>query len=90
MNRAERITGFRPPANAAELFGFEFTEEYLETRLRAQEIGGQEGVKQFDRFWKALAMPIPELRKLHYHCRPICAVVYPSSPFLYCFFPSPP
>jgi hypothetical protein len=35
------------------LFGFEFTQEYLETGLRAQEIGGQEAVKQFDRSWKA-------------------------------------
>jgi len=53
MNRADRITGFTPPPNSVELFGFEFTEEYLETRLRAQEVGGQEAVKQFDRSWKA-------------------------------------
>ena len=53
MHRAERFGTFKLPANAVELFGFEFTEEYLDTRLRAQEFGGQEAVKQFDRSWKA-------------------------------------
>jgi len=51
MHRAERFGLFKLPANAVELFGFEFTEEYLDTRLRTQEFGGQEAVKQFDRSW---------------------------------------
>jgi len=53
MHRAERFGLFKLPANAVELFGFEFTEEYLDTRLRTQKFGGQEAVKQFDRSWKA-------------------------------------
>jgi hypothetical protein len=53
MRKSERIGGFRPPPNAVEHFGFEFTEEYLDTRFEAQHIGGQEAVKQFDRSWKA-------------------------------------
>ena len=53
MNRAERSGGFNPPANIVELFGFGFTDEFLDTRLEAQELGGQEAVKQLDRSWKA-------------------------------------
>jgi hypothetical protein len=53
MDRVARIGGFKPPANAVELFGFEFTGEYLDIRSRAQEAGGQQAVKQFDRSWKA-------------------------------------
>jgi hypothetical protein len=53
MRKSERIGGFEPPPNAVELFGFEFTTEYLDTRLEAQNLGGQEAVKQFDRSWKA-------------------------------------
>jgi len=53
MNRAERSGGFNPPANIVELFGFEFTDEFLDTRSAAQDLGGQEAVKQFERSWKA-------------------------------------
>jgi hypothetical protein len=53
MRHSERIGGFKPPPNAVEHFGFEFTDEYLDTRFEAQHIGGQEAVKQFDRSWKA-------------------------------------
>jgi hypothetical protein len=52
MNSSSRIGGFKPPANALELFGFEFTEEYLDTRLEAHHLGGQAAVMQFDRAWK--------------------------------------
>jgi len=53
MNRAERSGGFNPPANIVELFGFGFTDEFLDTRSAAQDLGGQEAVKQFERSWKA-------------------------------------
>jgi len=53
MKHSERAGGFKPPANAVELFGFEFTDEFLDTRLEAQDLGGQEAVKQLDRSWKA-------------------------------------
>jgi hypothetical protein len=53
MNHVERPMGFKPPWNVVELFGFEFTDEFLDTRLAAQESGGQAAVKQLDRCWKA-------------------------------------
>ncbi len=53
MRHSERIGGFKPPPNAIEHFGFVFTDEYLDTRFEAQNLGGQAAVKQFDRSWKA-------------------------------------
>jgi hypothetical protein len=53
MMKSQRIGGFTPCADAVEEFGFKFTDDYLDTRLRAQELGGQDAVKQFDRSWKA-------------------------------------
>ncbi len=54
MNPVGRELGFKPPANFAELFGFEFTDEFLDTRLEAYNYGGLEAVKQLDRCWKAM------------------------------------
>jgi hypothetical protein len=53
MMKSQRIGGFTPFADAVEEYGFEFDDEYLDTRLRANELGGQDAVKQFDRSWKA-------------------------------------
>jgi hypothetical protein len=54
MNPVGREMGFKPPANFVELFGFEFTDEFLDTRLEAYNYGGIEAVKQLDRAWKAM------------------------------------
>jgi hypothetical protein len=54
MNHVERPMGFKPPWNVIELFGFEFTDEFLDTRLEAYNYGGIEAVKQLDRAWKAM------------------------------------
>lgn len=53
MNHAERAGGFQPPVNIVEQFGFEFTDEFLDTRLEAYNYGGIDAVKQLDRSWKA-------------------------------------
>jgi hypothetical protein len=53
MDAKRSLCGFNPPADAVEQFGFEFTNEFLDTRLEAQHLGGQAAVKQFDRSWKA-------------------------------------
>jgi hypothetical protein len=37
-----------------EQFGFEFTDEFLDTRFEAYNYGGIEAVKQLDRSWKAM------------------------------------
>ncbi len=54
MNPVGREMGFKPPANFVELFGFEFTDEFLDTRFEAYNYGGLEAVKQLDRSWKAM------------------------------------
>ena len=54
MNPATRPLGFKPPDNFVELFGFEFTDEFLDTRREAYNYGGIEAVKQLDRSWKAM------------------------------------
>ena len=54
MNPVGREMGFKPPTNFVELFGFEFTDEFLDTRLEAYNYGGIEAVKQLDRSWKAM------------------------------------
>jgi hypothetical protein len=54
MNPATRSMGFKPPANFVEQFGFEFTDEFLDTRFEAYNYGGIEAVKQLDRSWKAM------------------------------------
>jgi hypothetical protein len=55
MNPVGRELGFKAPWNVVELFGFEFTDEFLDTRLEAYNYGGLEAVKQLDRCWKAAA-----------------------------------
>jgi len=54
MNPATRSMGFKPPPNFVEQFGFEFTDEFLDTRFEAYNYGGIEAVKQLDRSWKAM------------------------------------
>jgi len=46
--------GFKPPPNFVEQFGFEFTDEFLDTRFEAYNYGGIEAVKQLDRSSKAM------------------------------------
>ena len=43
------------PLKFIELFGFEFTDEYLDTRLEAYKLGGEAAIRQFDRSWQAAA-----------------------------------
>jgi hypothetical protein len=47
-----RSRDYKPPVDAP-FFGFEFTEEYLDTRKEADCRGGIEALLQFDRSWKA-------------------------------------
>ena len=54
MNPATRSMGFKPPPNFVEQFGFEFTDEFLDTRFEAYNYGGIEAVKQLDCSWKAM------------------------------------
>ena len=54
MNPVTRTLGFKRPDNMVEQFGFEFTDEFLDTRLEAYNYGGIEAVKQLDRSWKAM------------------------------------
>ena len=58
MNKAaEKIADYQPPANCAEKFGFEFSKDYLETRLTAFKLAGLPAVKSFDRAWQAEFAP---------------------------------
>jgi hypothetical protein len=54
MNPVTRPLGFKPPDNFAEQFGFEFTDEFLDTRYEAYNYGGIDAVKQLDRTWRAM------------------------------------
>ena len=54
MNPVTRTLGFKRPDNMVEQFGFEFTDEFLDTRLEAYNYGGIEAVKQLDRSWRAM------------------------------------
>jgi hypothetical protein len=49
MNPATRSLGLKPPWNVVELIGFEFADEFLDTRFETYNNGGLEAVKQLDR-----------------------------------------
>jgi len=50
---------FEPPPDAVEQFGFEFSNDFLNTRRKVYDIADLDAVKQFDRSWKAKFAPKP-------------------------------
>jgi hypothetical protein len=61
MPQQRRVSTFisyllrRGERRRAQQFGFEFTDEYLDTRMQAYKLGGEPAIRQFDRSWQAAA-----------------------------------